>query len=1462
MMRFKGKTAVVRTWRRAVRTAKRVPFRVRLGLGIVLLCAAIVGLSFAIVNSRYQLSDAQKRLLGVSGVTAADIKETATAFTYNMAEDIKDDPAKQVVTAASESDSTSKIPYKASLSKDSSKGITFGDANGQLSFDIIPKHNTMDGRVHEGRVVYPTATGQKSVYTFKRNGVKEDILLPRAPGKVAHYSWELKLGSNLEARIMPDGGVGIFSANPYLYDDLQVSDEASQKLVDNARKNGKKDNLVFSLPAPFIVDAKGRKNIEDVSYQLTGNILTLEARNLENKTYPLSIDPTVVVTTTADFRSGFDDGMVDYTTTSNQIARGALSVGSIGAFTTDGDHFATPRSNHSSVAYNGYLYVIGGATDTIDSCDVAAVSTTKCDDVQYAPINSDGSIGAFTTDGDHFSVPRYFHSSVAYNGYLYVIGGVGDTTNACDVDPGSTTNCDDVQYAPINSNGSIGAFTTDGDHFSKPRNSLSTVVYNGYLYVIGGSHGVANGCEISGVSSTSCDDVQYAPINADGSIGAFTTDGDHFNYPRWGQAALAYNGRLYVMGGINDTADACETDAASTASCDDVQYAPINSNGSIGAFTTDNSHFAHPRWGLAAAAYNGYLYVTGGESIGGNVCETDISITSFDCNDVQYAQINADGSVSAFTLDGDHFSQPRYSHTSVVYNNYLYVVGGQGDDTNSDDCETSGFTSTLCDDVQYAAIDAGTPTFGSPGSYTAGNYFSTPRFGHASVVYNGYLYIIGGNIGAASTACKDTGSSTYCNDVQYAPINNDGSIGTFTTNSTYFSIPRFYATALAYNGYLYVIGGSQESADTDCKSSGSSLFCSDVQYAPINSNGSVGTFTTSSNYLSTPRRSHGSVAYNGYLYVVGGTQDNTATCKDAGTSVYCNDVQYAAINSNGSIGSFTVSGNYFIEPRAGLATAAYNGYLYIIAGNKSTSDGICKSVLDSASKYCNDIQYAAINSNGSIGTFTTNAEYIIQPRSNLRAFTYNGYLYLTGGNIPVSGTFCKNTGVSSNECNDTQYASINSDGSINAVTTATGYFSSPRDSHSAIINNGFMYIMGGDIGSASTACKDTGSSQYCNDVQYAPMYISSQRAYYERIFDTGESATNGRIDSIAFNGQTVCSSALSYRTASSTGVFGSTTEVPFVRAGDTVSINQTGKRYLWVRYSFDDQSCGTQTYATDITMTWSYAPPDAPTLNSPADGVTGMTTLQPVFQMRSPQANNSYLRYKIEICSNSDCSTVVRTIDQTSSQTGWTGQDQQTSTAYTGNTSISSSTMASHTYQTPALNWATQYWWRAYAIDPAYSNTFSSPSVIRTFSTNYEPSVPTLISPANNASNVSTTPDLRIVSTDGDGDYIRYKIEICSTSNCSVIVRTIDQTSSQTGWQGQSTQSGTAYTSGQEASHVYQPVELNISTQYWWRAYAIDPGGTNLFSAASSIGTFTTGTSPGINVQLRGGTIIKGGTTF
>ncbi|MBP7740754.1 LamG domain-containing protein, partial [Candidatus Woesebacteria bacterium] len=112
------------------------------------------------------------------------------------------------------------------------------------------------------------------------------------------------------------------------------------------------------------------------------------------------------------------------------------------------------------------------------------------------------------------------------------------------------------------------------------------------------------------------------------------------------------------------------------------------------------------------------------------------------------------------------------------------------------------------------------------------------------------------------------------------------------------------------------------------------------------------------------------------------------------------------------------------------------------------------------------------------------------------------------------------------------------------------------------------------------------------------------------------------------------------------------------------------------------------------------ARPATPSLDLPTDAATSQI-LSTVLKTTTTDSESDYIRYKVELCEDSGMSVNCQTFDQTSSQTGWTGQDAQTSTAY------ASGTQATYTLQTPLAPNDT-YYWRSYAIDPAGSNSWST----------------------------------------------------------------------------------------------------------------------------------------------------------
>lgn len=770
--------------------------------------------------------------------------------------------------------------------------------------------------------------------------------------------------------------------------------------------------------------------------------------------------------------SGFQSGNGSITVnpiigaSSNNTVRYAKinADGTLGSWQNSPNTF-NARTEHSSVVYNGRLYLIGGTNGT----------NSFLNDVQYAQINANGSLGAWNTTTS-FSTARHLHRSVVYNGYLYILGGV------------NSSYLTDVQYAPINANGTLGAWSST-TNLPSARSSQAAVVYNGYIYILGGI------ASQGGVLA----DVQYAPVNSNGTIGAWTAT-TSFSSGRFLHTATVYKGYLYVMGGIDLGGNPYN----------DVQYAPINANGTIGSWNTTTTLVG--RYFLTSVIYNGYMYASGGiDSNGGTR------------SDVQYAKIDPPGVTSNYTAATSMPGTQRHFHATVAYNNYLYIIGGYS-------ASYSGYTNTTF----YAPVSAN----GAVGSWTQGgnlpaalqqlsvvahngyiyamggvasngsvtnavysanivngslsgwttvNNMATPRMAHATVMYNNYLYAIGGQntssagsslgsiekafingdgtLGAWSASSSlSTGSlrgnlaaavngnklyvfggtnqsGTYLNTVQYASFNGSGDIAASAwSNGTVLPTARAYTATVIYNGYIYVTGGQN-----------GSTFYNDVYVAPINSDGAIGLWSNTV-ALSTTVAYHTASVMNGRLYITGGFNGS-----------YFNTVRYAQINngSPGSMGAISTLTS-FSNARYNHKMLAYNGYMYIVGGANSPNGF--------NTIYYGDIQYAKINANGTLGVWAATTG-MPTARNGAGVMIANGYMYALGGSTyqydPVSGT------TSATSYNDVQYAKVNADGTIGAWAVTTS-FTGTRYGQATTTYNGYAYILGGTnaTGSASTGYAD------------------------------------------------------------------------------------------------------------------------------------------------------------------------------------------------------------------------------------------------------------------------------------------------------------------------------------------------------------------------------------------------------
>ncbi len=201
----------------------------------------------------------------------------------------------------------------------------------------------------------------------------------------------------------------------------------------------------------------------------------------------------------------------------------------------------------------------------------------------------------------------------------------------------------------------------------------------------------------------------------------------------------------------------------------------------------------------------------------------------------------------------------------------------------------------------------------------------------------------------------DNGSSSL-STVYYALINSNGTVGSWNTTT---SLPSgiYNASSVEYNGYIYEIGGDN------------SGWLSTVYYTLINSNGTVGSWSTTTSLPQSIAYAT-SVEYNGYIYEIGGYNGSPLST-----------VYYAPINSNGTVGSWSTTTSLPIGDE-GAGIAEYGGYIYVIGGDTGS--------------WSVTVYYTLINSNGTVGTWNTTTN-LPQNRTFASSLSYNGYVYVIGG---------------------------------------------------------------------------------------------------------------------------------------------------------------------------------------------------------------------------------------------------------------------------------------------------------------------------------------------------------------------------------------------------------------------------------------------------------------------------------
>jgi len=251
----------------------------------------------------------------------------------------------------------------------------------------------------------------------------------------------------------------------------------------------------------------------------------------------------------------------------------------------------------------------------------------------------------------------------------------------------------------------------------------------------------------------------------------------------------------------------------------------------------------------------------------------------------------------------------------AVGKRYIYVLGGQVKATDV------GGTNT----VYVASVDS---TAGTVGTWTAlPNTLPQSLFGLSATVHNGYLYVAGG--------LDTTGNPV--NAVYSAPVNADGTIGTWTTATNTLLKKKSFGAMVVFGGIIHYINGDPNSS---IPPNNQGVGDTDVYYASA-VRGAIGTWTLNGN--STPADRAKGVLFTAYGQFISGEGVYTGSpgSKEMETStVNSNNTTNVALNSwtglTGSLGQSPKANVYnaawFTSP---LFAPTTNGPRFLILGGQA-----------------------------------------------------------------------------------------------------------------------------------------------------------------------------------------------------------------------------------------------------------------------------------------------------------------------------------------------------------------------------------------------------------------------------------------------------------------------------------------------------------------------------------------------
>jgi hypothetical protein len=1070
-----------------------LPFLLRV-FSLVMVCALIFLLFFEVLFSKqqvdtYNLGQAETLLkqkvpfYGNSVKYAANAQKIAYNQDYQPSTDIEG--------------SSAGPKFSADFSLNPKKGITITDSVNKVSMTIKPDYDLDQPKQVDNRIIYPFKNSSaKKVYSLGGKVVKEDILLNKYINDRLTFDYDIELPNYLEARVEKDGSLGVYGPqNKLLLGDVTAGTDQDSQLLDNARKNSKKTTLIFRLPAPFILERDKKVSTNAfVEYKLNGNKLTVVASNLQNAQYPLTIDPSVYIETASKLMRGNNETNTDFDIDDELIQKSQTTGARIDAWQGNLNMDEGVWDNSVSAA-GGYIYRSGGRTGLTKPTIVAKQTTTDAvdgtafamdmptnrpaGDLYIALMCHDGTItvtppAGWTEYADTREHAAYYKIGTDAGGgneaASYTWTGSGAETfagviirikgfNAADPisgTPGTGSSAADATpvFPATTPDGpatlvvrAVGADANDSNEVP----SNARWVPGGHAKIASAGSGSANPCNFAAATLDS-------PPATGVSSGTATLN-DSSMFDSYGASSIAINpsGGVQppVIQGQQSTAQSTNNtnfvmNMPSSRPAGDLYVALMCKDGS------NSNQITPPAGGgwteIADLQGFGAYYKVGANVSGGNEAASYtwttgtaeqwygsiIRISGVDTT----TPINTSATGSSATN-----ATPTYPAVTPSANKTL-VIRGQGNDDDVPSATAwvpAGHTKIASGNSGGANNDCGFTSAWLNESPASGVAIAATAHGDTSVNDDyGAISIV---INPAASAAPDTALST----LEWAKFNSTTSAiespnpGTGACdgwcNSTAYNLPqsRRGHSMIAYNGYLYVLGGVD----------GSGNRTSTVYIAKLGANGEPQlwhpTDTNKDNWEywyqdtglngGTAKSYFSAVAYNNRLYILGG-QTNAS-------SGGVNTSEYADIKPNGTLGSWT-TGTALPSVRHSHTTHMYNDVLYLVGGN---SNGTLQNTLN----------YVKINADGSMNSWQSAANFTTARSTWGGSYStiWGAYIYLSGGCTAVNGS-----GYCTSYANDTQIGSINADGSVSGWRSVTGLLNS-RVGYNMIAWQGGLYRLGG-----------------------------------------------------------------------------------------------------------------------------------------------------------------------------------------------------------------------------------------------------------------------------------------------------------------------------------------------------------------------------------------------------------------